>query len=218
MRCSRRRPCSSSHSTAAGSPSRCPGPLELPLLLGAPVLEPLEAPFTPPDRLEPLAVALEIEILLHQDHLHLAEQPHDVIGKFHVVAVLRDDRRTAADRPLRRDFVELGVGISLELRPAALVEEEPAPLAHGCSDCSPSPAGRTSRSSRSSRRGSGRFRRGRRDRRRGGPRTARTGAAAYRSRRPRRGGGERRRLWAGSPSRRRPCRSCRPTRRRRRSP
>ena len=110
-------------------PTLRPGPLELRFLLRAPLPQPLLAPLATADRLEALPIALEVEILLDEDHLHLAEEADDMIGKLHVIAMLLDDGRPLSQRALRGDLVELGVGIALELRPAALVEEEPAPLA-----------------------------------------------------------------------------------------
>ena len=52
-----------------------------------------------------------------------------MVGELDVVAMVTHERGPLPHRPLRGDLVELSVGVALELRPAALVEEELAPLA-----------------------------------------------------------------------------------------
>ncbi len=67
---------------------------------------------------------------LEQDLLHLAEQPHHVIGELGVVPVGGDHLGPLAGRLLDGDLVQLRVRVPLELRPRPAVEEQPAVLPH----------------------------------------------------------------------------------------
>ena len=110
------------------------GPLQVRLLVGEPLPQPLLGPLAPADRLELLVVPLEVDVPFHEDLLHLADEPDDVVAELGVEAVLGHQLGPLALRLLDRQLVQLAVGVPLELRPGPLVQEQPPVLPHEVAD------------------------------------------------------------------------------------
>ena len=101
-------------------------PLQFRLLLRTPLPQPFLGPLAPADRLQLLAVALQIQVALEEELLRLVEQAHGVIRELHIEAELLTQALAVAARLgiFRLHLVDLGVGISLEAIADALVQEQ----------------------------------------------------------------------------------------------
>lgn len=115
---------------------RCRGQLALGVsafqvgfLVRRPLPQPFLGPLAATDRLEPLVVALKVNVTFHENLLHFSEQADDVICELGVVAVGGDQFRSLARRLLDGELVQLRVGIAFKLRPRSAMQEEPPVLA-----------------------------------------------------------------------------------------